>query len=252
MATHTKPAFLACREAWGQLYSEDFLDVNFLVQRYHEILEGIFANDPAVQERAANALQYLIAPLVTPSKFQTYESQSSFGIYDDDAYHNSRFGDLLHVQLVDRLEPDVVWAMAEAAFALGVLHATGMLPFVEKDDKKATTLYALSATHSSVSGNLAMAHRHEQGFGVPQSCSLAYQHLKVPFSSLDTAYNYTVVCKRLPPDLEGHQTTETLHLHPNLYLLKRLPSCPLACIFAPGVNHTHAGTWCAVCRAGIC
>eukprot|EP00892_Ulva_mutabilis_P002241 jgi/Ulvmu1/12017/UM083_0030.1 len=162
---------------WGELSPQDFLDTDFIVQRFHDVNEGMFDKEPAVQESAARALQYLIEPMLSPYKFRVPEVASRPGMYYDD-YYNSRGGDVLHGQLVDRLDPDAILAMAEAAFALGVLHSTGMLPVVEKDDKRATALYALAASHGSVSGNLAMAHRHEQGYGLPKSCSLAYQHLK--------------------------------------------------------------------------
>lgn len=135
-----------------------------------------------MQQMAANALQHIIAPMLSPGSFPATEAASGWDTYYDDPYYSGSRSNR-PTQLLDRLEADTVMAMAEAAFALGVLRATGMLPSVQKDDKQAGALYALSAMHNSVSGNLAMAHRYEQGFGVPKSCSLAYQHLKVPLGA---------------------------------------------------------------------
>lgn len=134
-----------------------------------------------MQEKAVEALRHLIAPMLSPHKFQISEAAASWGAYHDDVQH-SGWQPHRPVQLLDRLEPDTVMAMAEAAFALGMLLSTGVLPAVQKDDKQGTAMYALAASHKSVSGSLAMAHRYEQGFGVPKSCSLAYHHLKVALS----------------------------------------------------------------------
>lgn len=138
----------------------------------------MFAQDPNAQAIAAQALKHLIEPILYPNKFQISESATGGLSYDDDQDLPEFMGSRT-VRLVDRLDPDAISVMAEAAFALGVLHSTGILPSVPKDDVQAATLYAIAARHNSISGHLAMAHRYEQGFGVPKSCSLSYHHLKV-------------------------------------------------------------------------
>lgn len=236
-------ACVDCREHWGPLTAEDFLDTDFVVQRHHDIIESIFHRDPEVQEQAVEALRQLIAPMRSPHKFQIYEEAESRGASHDAAQHSS-WQPRRPVQLLDRLHADAVMAMAEAVFALGMLLSTGVLPAVQKDDKQATALYALAASHNSVSGSMAIAHRYEQGFGVPKSCSLAYQHLKVRLSPLQR--------RPWPRCLStgAHRIRHTQGTpHAAQSPSARVPQAALVPAALPAVGHvTHAltlsaGTW---------
>ena len=148
--------------------------------RYERALEDLFERDEETQAAAVQALQQLAAPIEYPHEFVVVtpaRAESTSKPVKTEQLHVN-VGEKQEL-LANVLEEEAKSSVAEAAFLLGVLSATGVSPVVEQNDAYANKMYALAADYGSVPGHLALAHRYEQGFNVPKSCSIAYAHLKV-------------------------------------------------------------------------
>jgi TPR repeat protein len=147
--------------------------------RYENALEDLFDRDEAIQANAVRALKQLVGPIEYPHEYLVVSA-------GDTMPRRAVWASQLTVDtseqqelLANVLDDSSKGSVAEAAYILGVLTATGVSPVVEVDDAYANKMYSLAADYGSLSGHLAMAHRYEQGFNVPKSCSIAYGHLKV-------------------------------------------------------------------------
>lgn len=150
------------------------------VSRYENCLENLFDRDEEVQATAVQAIQQLAGPIEFPHEYIVVSAE------DESIPKQAVRASQLTVEttetqelLANVLDRSSKGSVAEAAFILGVLSATGVSPVVEQNDAYATKMYSLAADYGSISGHLALAHRYEQGFNVPKSCSIAYGHLKV-------------------------------------------------------------------------
>lgn len=156
---------------------------NSSANRYEQALDDLFDRDEETQGAGVQAFQQLAGPIEYPHEYIAVMSSSG----GHESISRVVKASQLHLQadqkqdfLVNVLEEASMTSVAEAAFILGVLSATGVSPVVEQHDAYANKMYGLAADYGSLSGHLALAHRYEQGFNVPRSCSIAYSHLKVP------------------------------------------------------------------------
>jgi TPR repeat protein len=125
-------------------------------------MDGLYAEDHATRAVAVKTLT-AIALRAVPSPVDFYRVRS--GLWPRDLVH---------------VDPVVTAAIAEAAAAVAALAASGVaLELVPRSDARARMFAAAAAELGAASGHLALAHRHEHGLGVAQSCVVAFGHLLV-------------------------------------------------------------------------
>lgn len=121
--------------------------------RFDAAIEDLYSPDPAKHVEAASDLQEL-ASTVLDSAEPLYE--------------------------LEDLDDDSLGFVGDAAVWLAVLASSGLLPHaVAHDVPRSNALLQAAADAQHTAAHLALAYRYETGFGLQQSCDLAYVHLKV-------------------------------------------------------------------------